>query len=76
METPFTLTMEWELSLPQSVTYTVNGQGKIKYNWEKTLKFNKITDPAKAFLGIGTRSNSGGGICTAYFDDVYLKYAY
>ena len=76
METPYIVTMGWNLSVPQSVTYTVSGRGKIKYNLDKTLlKVTKITDPTKTILGIGTRSDSGGGVCTVYFDDVYLKYA-
>ncbi len=75
MGKPYIVTMEWNLSAPQSVTYTVSGLGKIKYNWEKTLKVRKITDPTNTFFAIGTRSDSGGGVCTVYFDDVYLKYA-
>jgi hypothetical protein len=76
MGAPFIVAMEWNLSVPQSLTSTVSGLGKIKYNWEKTLKVIKTTDPTKILLGIGTRSDSGGGECTVYFDDVYLKYAY
>lgn len=71
MGVPYTFTMEWTRV---GVKYEVEGGGKAQYRWEKTLNIERIRDPNKAFVGIGTRSDSGSGPCTVYFDDVYLKY--
>ena len=48
--------------------YEVEGQGAIEFSFPETLG---PTDDY--FKGIGTRSNSGVGTCTVYFDDVYIK---
>ena len=76
MGVPYTFTMEWTTKF---VKYTVQrqgeGQGVIQYTWDKSLVVKTFTDPLDplVFVGIGTRSDLGGGPCTVYFDDVYVK---
>jgi hypothetical protein len=70
---PFTITQEWTA---KSVKFTVLDQGKATYNYDKTYKVKPITDPDMVLVGIGTSSNSGGGTCTIYFDDVYVLRKY
>lgn len=42
-------------------------------NGEGVLTYAEALDPlANPFLAIGTRSNTGEGFCTVYFDDVYV----
>jgi hypothetical protein len=71
MKVPYTVKMEWDR---EHIKYTVEGQGAIYYDWERLFKVERIKDPEQAFVGIGTRSNSGAGPCTVYFDNVYVKY--
>jgi len=66
---PFTITEEWTA---KSVKFTVANKGKTTYNYDKTYKVQPITDATKAYVGIGTASNSGLGTCTVTFDDVYV----
>jgi len=66
---PFTITEEWTA---KSVKFTVASKGKTTYNYDKKYKVIPMTDATKAYVGIGTASNSGFGTCTVYFDDVYV----
>lgn len=61
---PFTMSM---VVHRDHAEYEVEGQGGIEFSFPVTLS---PTDDH--FKGIGTRSNSGVGTCTAYFDDVYI----
>jgi len=70
MGTPYTVAIEWT---KKQAIYTVQGQGAITYTWGNALNIQKITDPKKVFVAIGTNSASGAGVCTIYFDDVYVK---
>ena len=47
--------------------YGVEEQGELEFSFPNPLS---LTD--NFFKGIGTRSSSGNGTCTAYFDDVYV----
>ena len=47
--------------------YGVEGQGEIAFYFP-----DKLAPTDDFFKGIGTRSNSGIGTCTVYFDDVYV----
>jgi hypothetical protein len=61
---PYTLSMV--LSSDRAI-FAVDGQG------ETELVFpNELSPTDNFFRGIGTRSNSGTGTCTAYFDDVFV----
>ncbi len=62
--TPYTLSMIFSL---KNATYAVDGQGELEFTFPYTLS---PTDDF--FKGIGTRSTSGTGTCTVYFDDVYI----
>ena len=76
MGVPYTFTMKWTAS---SVRYSVAGQGKITYQFDQSHFVSPIsntTGPVEPFAGIGTRSNSGAGPCTVYFDDVYVLRKY
>ena len=61
---PFTMSMI--LSRKQA-TYGVEGQGELEFAFPNTLS---LTDDF--FKAIGTRSASGVGTCTVYFDDIYI----
>ena len=61
---PFTMSMVLHRDHAE---YGVEGQGAIELSFPVTLA---PTDDH--FKGIGTRSNSGVGTCTVYFDDVYI----
>lgn len=61
---PFTMSMI--LSRKQA-TYGVEGQGELEFAFPNTIS---LTDDF--FKGIGTRSVSGVGTCTVYFDDIYI----
>jgi len=53
----------------QFVNYRVDGEGEMEFSFPSTL------EPAEEdaiFTGIGTRSSSGVGECTVYFDDVHV----
>jgi hypothetical protein len=61
---PYTLSMI--LSSDKAI-FAVDGQG------ETELVFpSKLSPTDELFRAIGTRSNSGTGTCTAYFDDVFV----
>ena len=62
---PFTMSM---VLYRDHAEYEVEGQGAIEFSFPETLM---PTDDH--FKGIGTRSNSGVGTCTVYFDDVYVS---
>ena len=47
--------------------YGVEGQGEIAFYFP-----DKLAPTDDFFKGIGTRSNSGLGTCTVYYDDVYV----
>jgi hypothetical protein len=59
-------TMSMVLSQKQA-DYEVEGQGGLQFYFPVTLD-----PPDDKFKGIGTRSHSGAGTCTVYFDDVYI----
>ncbi len=61
---PFTMSM---LVYQDHAEYEVEEQGGIEFSFPVSLL---PTD--NHFKGIGTRSNSGVGTCTVYFDDVYI----
>lgn len=61
---PFTMSMV--LSRDQA-NYEVKGQGELEFSFP-----NKLSPTDDFFKGIGTRSSSGVGTCTVYFDDVYI----
>jgi hypothetical protein len=62
----FTITMIFS---KRSVTYQATGLGTITF----TLP-GRMSPMDNYFMGIGTRSTSGLGSCTAYFDNVYILY--
>ncbi|WP_155315344.1 hypothetical protein [Desulfosarcina alkanivorans] len=59
-------TMSMVLSLKQA-NYEVEGQGGLQFYFPVALE-----PPDDIFKGIGIRSQSGNGICTVCFDDVYI----
>jgi len=61
---PFTMSMI--LSRNQA-SYGVEGQGELEFSFPNTLS---VTDDF--FKGIGTRSVSGVGTCTVYFDNIFI----
>ncbi|MBT8367113.1 MAG: hypothetical protein KJP23_20670 [Deltaproteobacteria bacterium] len=62
--TPFTMSM---VLTKDHAEYGVEGQGELEFS------FPNILSPTDDFFkGIGTRSISGNGTCTVYFDDVYI----
>jgi hypothetical protein len=73
MGVPLVMTMQWTSGY---VKYSVAYEGMITYKWNPTYVVKKIKDPAMAMIGIGTRSPSGAGPCTVYFDDVYVLRRY
>ncbi len=76
MGVPYTLTMEWTTG---SVKYSVAGQGKITYQFDRSHLVRPVsntTGPVPPGATIGTRSNSGAGPCTVYFDDVFVLRKY
>jgi hypothetical protein len=78
MGVPLIVTMTWRTGNTGYVSYTVAYAGNMTYKWGATVPVRKITDPTKVLVGIGTRSPSGAGTCTVYFDDVYIlrRYSY
>lgn len=60
---PYTLSMI--LKLDRAV-FAVDNQGELEFVFPRKLT------PDDPFKGIGTRSDSGNGTCTVYFDDVYI----
>lgn len=48
----------------------IEGQSGITFTFHQAL--SEVTPVEENFTGIGTRSNSGKGTCTVYFDDVYI----
>jgi hypothetical protein len=62
--TAFTMSM---VLSREHAEYGVDGQGELEFS------FPDILSPTDDFFkGIGTRSVSGNGTCTVYFDDVYI----
>ena len=64
MGVPFTMSMV--LSRAQA-NYGVEGQGELEFSFP-----NRLSPTDDFFKGFGTRSSSGVGTCTVYFDDVYI----
>ncbi|MBW2427855.1 MAG: hypothetical protein JRF56_02775 [Deltaproteobacteria bacterium] len=62
--TPFTMSM---ILSREHAEYDVEGQGELEFSFP-----NELSPTDDFFKGIGTRSVSGNGTCTVYFDDVYI----
>ena len=62
----FTITMIFSNSC---VTYQATGLGTIIFSLPR-----RMSPTDNYLMGIGTRSTSGVGSCTVYFDDVYILY--
>lgn len=63
----------YTLSTTQSYTranYTVAGQGELEYVFPDVL--TPVAPVEENFSSLSTRSGSGVGTCTIYFDDVYI----
>ena len=61
---PFTMSM---VLSRDHANYGVEGQGELEFSFP-----NRLSPTDDFFKGFGTRSSSGVGTCTVYFDDVYI----
>lgn len=61
-----TFTLEWMFT-PKAATGRTDSYGEIVFRYPESVSLNE-----DSFKGIGTRSASGNGTCTIYFDDVYV----
>ena len=63
---PFTMSTILSSS---NAMYWVEDQGELEYSFLTNLE---PLEEGQKFFGLGTRSSSGIGECTVYFDDVYI----
>ncbi len=63
---PYTLSTILSTS---NARYLVDGLGELEYSFPSNLE---PLAEGESFIGMGTRSTSGVGDCTVYFDDVYI----